>query len=497
MSKPQMSSKVTLRNLIKNLSTKKVAGDLSLKIRGISYNSQKVKKNDLFVAISGFRQDGHKYIRQAIRKGACAIVAERNGDYQAPAKILVPDSRLSLAQLSNRFFNYPSQKLKVIGVTGTNGKTTTTYLIKSILEEAGEKTGLIGTIAYLIDGKKIPATNTTPESLDLQQLFYEMQKEKVKNVVMEVSSHSLALNRVWGIDFDIAVFTNLNREHLDFHKTMKNYRDTKGMLFESLKGKDKFAIINKDDKNWKFFYKKSKVKNLTYSLEDKTADFHPLYYNLGWDGSFIEFKTPSGIQELNLQLLGRFNLYNSLASWAVGYASGLRAETIKEGLEKVKNVSGRIQTVKFGQPFNVIIDYAHTPEAFRMILQAARELTSGKIVIVFGCGGDRDQGKRSVMGKIASEKADFVVLTTDNPRSEDPKRIVKDITAGMKKRNYEIVMDRKKAIQKAVSYLKEDDTLILAGKGHENYQIIKDKKYHFSDKETVEEILAKKGYKNA
>lgn len=486
-----------LKNLIKNLSTKKVDGDLGRKVRGISYNSQKVKKDYLFVAISGFRQDGHKYIREAIRKGARAIVAERNGDYQAPVKILVSDSRLSLAQLSNRFFNYPSQKLKVIGVTGTNGKTTTTYLVKSILEEAGEKTGLIGTIAYLIDGKKIPATNTTPESLDLQQMFYDMQKEKVKNVVMEVSSHSLALNRVEGIDFDIAVFTNLNREHLDFHKTMKNYRDTKGMLFESLKGRDKFTIINQDDKNWKFFYKKSKAKNLTYALEDKKADFHPLYYNLGWDGSFIEFKTPAGIQELNLQLLGRFNLYNSLASWAVGYASGVKPETIKEGLEKIKNVTGRIQTVRKGQPFNVLIDYAHTPEAFRMILQAARELTSGKIVIVFGCGGDRDKGKRPVMGEIASEKADLVIITTDNPRFENPKKINQNILSGIKKKNYQIITDRKKAIEKAVSYLQEDDTLILAGKGHEDYQIVKDKKYHFSDKETVEEILAKKGYKNA
>jgi len=306
-----MSQKAVLRNLIKNLSTKKVDGDLGLQISGIAYNSQKVKKNDLFVAISGFSQDGHKYIREALRKGASAIVAEQNGDYHAQAKILVKNSRLSLAQLSSRFFNNPSQKLRVIGVTGTNGKTTTTYLIKSILEEDGEKTGLIGTIAYIIDGKKIPATNTTPESLDLQEMFYEMSKEKVKNVVMEVSSHSLALNRVAGIDFDIAVFTNLNREHLDFHKTMKHYRDTKGILFESLRGKDKFAIINKDDKNWRFFFKKSKVKNLTYSLEDKSADFHPLYYNLGWDGSFIEFKTPHGVQELNLQLLGRFNLYNS------------------------------------------------------------------------------------------------------------------------------------------------------------------------------------------
>ncbi len=485
-----------LRNLIRGLSTKKVAGDLNLKIRGVSYNSQKVQKNDLFVAISGFRQDGHKYISQALRKGACAIVAEQNGDWEAQAKILVPNSRLSLAQLSNKFFNYPSQKLKVIGVTGTNGKTTATYLIKSILEADGQKTGLIGTIAYLIDSHRIPATNTTPESLDLQEMFFEMQNEKVKNVVMEVSSHSLALNRVAGIDFDLAVFTNLNREHLDFHKTMKNYKETKGILFSNLKGRDKFAIINKDDKNWKFFYRKSKVKNLTYALEDKTADFHPLYYNLGWDGSFIEFKTPAGIFELNLQLLGRFNLYNSLASWAVGYACGIAPKNIQEGLEDVKNVSGRIQTIKRGQPFNVIIDYAHTPEAFKMILQAARELTSGKIVIVFGCGGDRDQGKRPVMGKIASTLADFVIITTDNPRSEDPKKIARDILKGIKKKNHETIMDREKGIEKAVSYLKEDDTLILAGKGHEDYQIIKDKKFHFSDKETVEEILAKKGYQD-
>lgn len=485
-----------LRNLIKGISTKKVSGDLNLRIEGVTYNSQKVRKNDLFVAISGFRQDGHKYISQALKKGACAIVAEQNGDWEAKAKILVPNSRLSLALLSNKFFNFPSQKLKVIGVTGTNGKTTTTYLIKSILETDGQKAGLIGTIAYLIDSKRIPAINTTPESLDLQEMFYEMQKEKVKNVVMEVSSHSLALNRVAGIDFDIAVFTNLNREHLDFHKTMKSYRETKGLLFESLKGKDKFAIINKDDENWKYFYKKSKVKNFTYSLEDKSADFHPLYYNLGWDGSFIEFKTPAGVFELNLQLLGRFNLYNSLASWAVGYACGISPKTIQEGLEDVKNVSGRIQTLKKGQPFNLIIDYAHTPEALKMILHAARELTSGKIVIVFGCGGERDQGKRPLMGKIASNLADFVIVTTDNPRSEDPKQIAKDILAGIKKRNYEIILDRKKGIEKAVSYLKEDDTLILAGKGHEDYQIIKDKKYHFSDKETVEKILAKKGYRD-
>lgn len=478
-----------LKALLEVLPSKKVFGETDFDIKKIEYDSRRINKGDLFVAISGFHEDGHKYINSAVEKGAKGVVAQRNGDYKAKVKVIVPDTREALALLSSEFYDSPSKRLKVVGVTGTNGKTTITYLVKSILEKDGEKTGLIGTIAYSIGEEKKVATNTTPESLDLQSMFFQMLKKGTESVVMEVSSHALVLKRVIGVDFDVAVFTNLNREHLDFHKTLSAYKEAKGLLFEMLSSKS-YAVINIDDPSWKYFYDKAKGKRLTYSLSDQKADFHTKSFSCDLEGSQIDLVTPKGEIKMNLKLLGESNIYNALASATVGVALNVDLDTIKSGLESVEGVPGRMEKVEAGQEFNVFIDYAHTPFALKGLLKTVKRLTPGNLFVLFGCGGDRDSGKRPQMGEVASLLADRVFLTEDNPRSEDPEKIIQQIMEGIKdKDKVEIIIDRKEGIKKALSLAKKGDSLVLAGKGHENYQIKKDKIFHFSDKETVLELL--------
>lgn len=478
-----------LKELLEALPSKKIIGETDFDINKIEYDSRQIKPGDLFVAIPGFKEDGHEYIHSALKNGAIGVVAQRDGDYKPKVKVMVPDAREALALLSCRFFDSPSEKLKVVGATGTNGKTTITYLVRSILEKDGRKVGLIGTIAYFIGEEKQTATNTTPESLDLQEMFYEMRKNGTDSVVMEVSSHALTLKRVIGVDFDVAVFTNLNREHLDFHKTLSAYKKSKGFLFEMLSDKS-CAVINRDDPHWRYFYDKAKTKRLTYSLNNPEADFYTKGFSCDWRGSQIDMVTPNGKLMVNLKLLGESNIYNALATVAVGTALKVNLKTIKSGLESVEGVPGRMEKIQAGQDFNILIDYAHTPFALERLLRTVRRLTQGDLIVLFGCGGDRDKGKRPQMGKVASLLADKIFLTEDNPRSEDPKEIIYQIIEGIKDRKKaEIIIDRKEGIKEALKSAKRGDSLVLVGKGHEDYQIKKGKKIHFSDKETVLELL--------
>ncbi len=478
-----------LKKLLEVLPHKEIYGDVYCNINKLEYDSRKIEKDDLFFAMSGFEQDGHEYINSAIQKGAVACVLEKKGDYPLKAQIKVKDSREALALISASYYAYPSSKLKVVGVTGTNGKTTITYMLKSIWEKDAEKTGLIGTIAYQVGDKTIPAVNTTPESLDLQRMFCEMLKQKVTSVAMEVSSHSLVLNRVKLVDFDVAVFTNLNPEHLDFHKDMKSYREAKGILFQNLK-EDSYAVINLDDPEWEYFYNVSQGVRLTYSLKNKEADFYARTYSSTDSGFKLELETPGGELDIDLKVLGEVNIYNALAAAASAFVTGTNLSKIKAGLESISGVPGRLQQVDLGQNFKVIIDYAHTPFAFENLLRTVRKMTKGKIIFLFGCGGDRDRTKREIMGRISTDLADLVILTTDNPRSEAPKEIIAEILKGVSDRSKtEVILDRKEAIISAMRRAKEEDTVVLAGKGHEDYQIIGKEKHRFSEREIVEEEL--------
>ena len=479
-----------LKKLLNALPSKKISGEVDLDIKKIEYDSRQVKLGDLFVAIEGYSDDGHKYIHSAVKKGAVAVVAQKDGDYKTKAKIIVPNSREALALLVNRFYGFPSKKLKVVGITGTNGKTTISYLIRSILKQNQKKVGLIGTIAYWMDDEKTKAINTTPESLDLQRMFSQMLEEKISAVVMEVSSHALALHRVDGTQFDVAVFTNLNHEHLDFHQTMDAYRHAKGLLFKKLKEKGSCAVINMDDPNWRYFSQQTETSCLTYSLNDPKADFFTTNFICTPERTLINMATPVGEIKLDFKLIGESNIYNALASMAAGFALEIDPKIIKSGLEAVTGIPGRMERIQAGQDFNIWIDYAHTPHAFERLLKTARQLTKGRLLFLFGCGGDRDTGKRPLMGKVASEYADLIFLTEDNPRSEDPKVIVQHIMHGIEEKNkVQIIIDRAEGIKKALEIARSGDTLVLAGKGHEDYQIIGNKKIHFSDKETVLELL--------
>jgi UDP-N-acetylmuramoyl-L-alanyl-D-glutamate--2,6-diaminopimelate ligase len=478
-----------LKELVAVLPSSKITGEVDLVIKKIEYDSRKANLGDLFVALEGASDDGHKYIHSAIKNGAVAVVAQKDGDYRAKAKIIVADTRAALALLASKFYDFPWKKLRLVGITGTNGKTTITYLVRSILKQDQKKVGLIGTIAYWIDDQKIDALNTTPESLDLQRMFSRMLKEGIWAAVMEVSSHALAMHRVDGTKFDVAVFTNLNHEHLDFHQTMDAYREAKGRLFKKIK-KGGFAVTNMDDPNWRYFYDQTETERFTYSLCDPKADFYTKNYACTPEGSLIQMMTPAGEIKLNLKLIGESNIYNALASAAVGFALKIDPKIIESGLEALEGVPGRMEKIQAGQNSNIWIDYGHTPHAFEILLKTARKMTKGNLLFLFGCGGDRDSGKRPLMGKVASRYADRIFLTEDNPRSEDPKAIIEQIIQGMEEKSkVEVIIDRKEGIKKALEVAQPGDTLILAGKGHEDYQIIGDKKIHFSDKETVLELL--------
>lgn len=481
-----------LSEILKGIEELEVRGDLEIDVPSIAYDSRKVENGGMFVAIVGFKMDGHNYIESAIQSGA-KVIAMQEGSYDAgmiPEGITVvfsKDTRKLLPMIACNFYGNPTRELKVVGVTGTKGKTTTTYMIKSILEHAGKKVGLIGTIANYVGDKCYESERTSPESLDLQRMFREMVNNKCDVAVMEVSSHSLALDRVWGIDFDIGVFTNLTQDHLDFHKTFDNYLAAKAKLFTMCKE----GFVNCDD-----MYAKKLMDMATCPITTYGIDNNPFVSarDIIITNSYSDFKMPFNkvIQRIKVDIPGRFTVYNALAAICVSIRLGAGVEDVLAGLENVK-VPGRSEVVPTTRNFTVIVDYAHTPDSLENILKASKVYTKGKIICVFGCGGDRDTAKRPMMGEIAGKLAGYTVITSDNPRSEKPEEIIRQIEEGMKKTNgkYKVIVDRKKAIEHALKKAEKGDLILIAGKGHETYQEINGEKHHFDDREVVKELVTK------
>ena len=481
-----------LSNILNGIEGLVLRGDLNTNISSIEYDSRKVTKGSLFVAIKGFKSDGHEFINAAIENG-CVAVAIEEGMYDVesiPAEVnvvITKDTRLFLALASCNFYDHPTREFKLIGVTGTKGKTTVTYMIKSILERCGKKVGLIGTIANYIGDQELPSERTTPESSDLQKLFKQMADNKMDVVVMEVSSHSLELSRVAGITFDFAIFTNLTQDHLDFHKTFDNYLAAKAKLFTIAKE----GFVNCDD-----MYASRLMKLATCPITTYGIDNNPFVSarDITITNSKSEFKLPFNkvMEKISVGIPGRFSVYNALAAICVCVKLGCSVESIILSLENIK-VPGRSEVIPNLRGYTILLDYAHTPDSLENILRACKTYTKGIITCVFGCGGDRDTAKRPMMGEIAGKLAGYTVITTDNPRTEEPEAIIKEIENGIKntKGKYKVIVDRAKAIEHALRKANKNDLVLIAGKGHETYQEINGVKHHFSDKEVVEEVLKK------
>ena len=474
-----------------------VSGDASAEITSVEYNSKKVIKGCLFVAISGFSADGHAYVMDAVNSGAAAVLVskERASEFaglkeKGVALLTSDNNRRALSRLSASFFGRPCASVPVIGVTGTNGKTSITYMLESIFKARGYSPGVIGTVNYRWENNEIQAPNTTPESRDLQELFETMIGGGADMIIMEVSSHALKLNRADDIDFDAAIFTNLTRDHLDLHKTFDDYFNSKKILFtlldESSK-KKKSAIVNIDDEyGMKIFEDNKKYKYSTAGISIKNgADYYakPGSIKNSIDGVSFMLDCAAGAFEINLDVTGGFQVYNTLCAFAASHQFGIPAEVIQKGLSNLKNIPGRFDRIKSSLGFYVIVDYAHTDDALLNVLRSARDLNPRRIITIFGCGGNRDKTKRPLMGKAASENSDWAIVTSDNPRNERPEDIIADIMKGINTENYEIQPDRKKAIKKGIDMAEKSDLIVVAGKGHEDYQIIGDKKIHFDDRE--------------
>ena len=486
--------------LLDALADKRVLGQLPAEIRGVAYDSRKVAPGEIFVAIPGLKQDGRRYVEDALARGATAVVLEGADllEGRSVARVLVGSARAALARLARAYFGHPSGSLTVIGITGTNGKTTTSYLVDGLLAAQGRRTGLIGTVQYRIGALSIPAGQTTPEALETQQLLRRMVDEGVTGVAMEVSSHALALSRVEGIDFDVAVFTNLTQDHLDFHVTMDAYRDAKRHLFVLLAAGNKptrTAVVNADDASGLAMVADLPLHTLTYGVRGR-ADVRPTRWSSGAEGIRMNVRTPAGHLDIASPLVGEHNVENLLAATGVGIALGMEPALIARALGSVGSVPGRFERVEAGQPFLVVVDYAHTPDALERTLETARKLRGpgGRLAVVFGCGGDRDRGKRPLMGGIAARLADRVWVTSDNPRSEPPEAIIADIVAGIPGGialdRHETIPDRKAAIQRALTWAGAGDVVVIAGKGHETYQIIGSDVLPFDDRAQARAALA-------
>ncbi|PKA53030.1 hypothetical protein AXF42_Ash002011 [Apostasia shenzhenica] len=504
--------RVTLGELMlqSRIKPSSVYGDLNVPISGIQDDSREVVAGDLFICRVGSRKDGHEYLEEAISKGAVAIVADRelksDKVFGCRAAVIVEDTQSAIPLLAASFYRRPSEKLSVIGVTGTNGKTTTTHLIKSVYEAMGWRTGMLGTVGYFVHGHhQLEAANTTPDALVLQKLMSEMVENGSKAVVMEASSHGLALGRCNEIDFDVAVFTNLTRDHLDFHGTTEEYRKSKGKLFDKMLDRKKHRkVVNIDDPNAFYFIDQGNpdVPVVTYAMENKDADVRPLDFQLSLFKTRILVGTPKGSMEIFSKLIGRHNIYNILATVAVGIAMDLPVDAIVRGIGEMDGVPGRCELIDEMQEFAVIVDYAHSPDALSRLLDAVRELSPKRVITVFGCGGERDRGKRPLMTKVAAEKSDLTILTSDNPRNEDPMEILDDMLAGVGwtvndylrfgesdcypplPNNHRIFVheNRRVAVRAAVAMGREGDMVVIAGKGHEAYQIEGNKKKFFDDR---------------
>lgn len=499
---PAKNKKHKLLNLVKGYPILNLLGSLERGISGIVYDSRKAVKDCIFVAIPGLHHDGGSFIKDAVAKGASVVVTSIALDklqtlglaHNDITVLCVADCRHALACFSGEFYGRPSRELSLFGITGTNGKTTLTFILENIFQRKGLLTGVIGTVNYRYCGKQFPAPMTTPESPELSRMLAEMASEGAQYCFLEVSSHSLALKRVAGMNFTLGVFTNLSRDHLDFHGSMENYKNAKKSLFtEHRVGK---RIINIDDPFGREIIADARGTTLTTAI-DSPADVMAEDIFLSEQGSRFTLKTPFGTRKVQCLLLGRHNVYNLLSASASALIEGVSLENVVEGIETAASVPGRFEQVNCGQNFTVLVDYAHTDDALKNSIQAIKTFARKKIITVFGCGGDRDKGKRKEMGKVAMDMSDFVVVTSDNPRSEDPHRIIQDICEGFShhagaKERCAIVPDRQEAIEFALNQASENDVVLIAGKGHENYQIFKDKTIHFDDREIARDLLIKR-----
>jgi UDP-N-acetylmuramoyl-L-alanyl-D-glutamate--2,6-diaminopimelate ligase len=514
-----------LNELLQGVEVQEIVGDTHREISGIAYHTQQVEKGFLFAALRGQEVDGHRFIGEALRKGAEAVIVEEiaEGPHNG-TMILVPNSRQALARVSSNFYGSPSSQLRLIGITGTNGKTTTTYLLESIFKEAGYRVGVIGTINYRFGGNVVPAPNTTPESLDLQRILSEMVREKVSHVIIEVSSHGLDLDRVFSCHFDGGIFTNLTQDHLDYHGTMGNYFASKKRLFSDILMKsskvNRFAITNHDDPHGGAIVEGMTVPVLRYGLNPPCEVFADQISST-FEGLSCRVRTPKGDCIIQSRLIGGFNLYNILAAVAAGIAMAIPLGIVKDGVEALEGVSGRFERVENRKGIHLIVDYAHTHDALERVLLGLKRVLAGinvqesagsvsaregKIITVFGCGGDRDRTKRPLMGQIVGKHSDLAILTSDNPRTEDPLAIMEEVVKGFEtidlralspgeveswrsRRGYLMIPDRREAIRKAIRLAQISDAVLIAGKGHEDYQIIGKKKFPFDDRVEARKAL--------
>ncbi len=455
-------------------------------ISSITYDSRKVESGSLFCCLVGLISDGHTFAGQAVDKGAAALIVEHRLPYNIP-QLVVEDGRKAMALAAACFYGHPEKEMLMLGVTGTNGKTSTTYMVKSIAEQAGKKVGLIGTIQNMIGDEVIETGRTTPESADLFALLRQMADEKVDLVIMEVSSHALVQDRVYGIQYQVALFTNLTQDHLDYHKTFDNYLSAKKLLFSQCD----IAVINHDDPHAEKIMEGLECPIYTTGIHTP-ASYNASEIDIQTSGVRFLLRTPKGESLIRLHISGLFSIYNAMGAAAMMQQAGFSLEQIVSGLEALKGVAGRLQAVNTnGKPFSVYVDYAHTPDALENVLTTVRAFAKARVLSLFGCGGDRDRAKRPLMGEIGGRHSDYVIITSDNPRSEEPETIVKAIEEGVKKSGapYTVIVNRREAIAYALSILEENDILVIAGKGHENYQEINGVKHHFDDKEIVEELL--------
>ncbi|TPE69179.1 UDP-N-acetylmuramoyl-L-alanyl-D-glutamate--2,6-diaminopimelate ligase [Halalkalibacterium halodurans] len=480
---------VKLVSLLDSLYGYKMIHEGNPDIHSIHMDSREVVEGGLFFCIKGYTVDGHDYAQQAVSNGAVAVVSERPLELSVPV-VVVRDSRRAMAQVATKFYGEPTNDLQLIGVTGTNGKTTITHLIEKIMQDQGKMTGLIGTMYTKIGHELRETKNTTPESLVLQRTFADMKKSGVTTAMMEVSSHALQSGRVRGCDFDVAVFSNLTPDHLDYHGTMERYKFAKGLLFAQLGNtyRGKVAVLNADDPASADFAEMTIAQVVTYGIENE-ADFQAENVRITSTGTTFELAAFEERMEISIRLIGKFSVYNVLAAAAAAYVSGVPLQEIKKSLEEVKGVAGRFETVKHDQPFTVIVDYAHTPDSLENVLKTVSELAKGDVRVVVGCGGDRDKTKRPVMAEIATTFADQAIFTSDNPRSEEPMDILHDMEQGAKGDSYLMIEDRKEAIFKAIELAKEDDIIVIAGKGHETYQQFRDRTIDFDDRIVAQQAI--------
>lgn len=478
-----------LKELLDGMKTVEITGDISCDVTGIVYDSRHVEPGSLFVALHGEKTDGSVYIEDAIQRGAAAVLSQMPCAFGGSFPYIhVADARLAMAQLAGRFYKHPATRLCTIGITGTNGKTTVSFMLREIFKAAGRRPGLLGTVRYEIGDRVLPASRTTPEAPDIQAMFAQMDRVGCDSAIMEVSSHALAQHRVDGILYDAAIFTNLTQDHLDYHGTLEEYFNVKSKLFNQVR---RFAVINRDDLWGRRLLndKKFIAGRVSYGFEEgaEVRGFNPV---TDTNGSRMSVQSPWGHAEVTLQLIGRFNLYNALAAFAAAAALGIPVPIIVKALGEMPCVPGRLEAVPNTKGKRVFVDYAHTDDALLNVLETLRVITPGRLIVVFGCGGNRDKGKRPLMGKIAARLADYSIITNDNPRNEVPEKIAAEITAGFdSERKYEIILDRKAAIARGLGLIGKKDILLIAGKGHETYQEFNGAIVPFDDREAVQESL--------